>query len=80
MRHIFKFLLFTIFILQLISCGADLNMKKGDKFYALGEYYDAADQYKSAYAKTPVRTMQLIYLQTPGIRRVNKPWGANSYL
>ena len=59
MRHIFKFLIFTIFILQLISCGADLNMKKGDKFYALGEYYDAADQYKSAYAKTPVKERTL---------------------
>jgi outer membrane protein OmpA-like peptidoglycan-associated protein len=55
MQHIFKFLIFTSFILQLISCGADLNMKKGDKFYALGEYYDAADQYKSAYAKTPIK-------------------------
>ena len=37
----------------LVGCGADLAIKKGDKFYALGEYYDAAAQYKKAYAQTP---------------------------
>ena len=38
----------------LMGCGgADQAMKKGDKFYALGEYYDAAEQYKKAYAQTP---------------------------
>lgn len=28
-------------------------MRKGEKFLALGEYYDAAEQFKKAYAKTP---------------------------
>jgi len=37
----------------LISCGADVSEKKGDKYYALGEYYDAAAQYKKAYSRTP---------------------------
>ena len=32
----------------LVGCGADSHMKKGDKFFALGEYYDAANQYKKA--------------------------------
>ena len=32
--------------------GADQAVKKGDKFYALGEYYDAANQYKKAYSQT----------------------------
>jgi outer membrane protein OmpA-like peptidoglycan-associated protein len=36
----------------LASCGADTAMKKGDKFFALGEYYDAATQYKKAYSQT----------------------------
>ena len=35
------------------SCGADHYMKKGDKFLAIGEYYDAAEAYKVAYNKTP---------------------------
>ena len=36
-----------------MSCGADQAMKKGDKFYALGEYYDASVQYRKAYSKVP---------------------------
>lgn len=39
--------------LLLMSCGIDKNLKKGEKFLALGEYYDAADQFKQAYTKTP---------------------------
>lgn len=39
-------------ILLLASCGAEKNMKKGEKLLALGEYYDAAEQYKQAYRKT----------------------------
>jgi outer membrane protein OmpA-like peptidoglycan-associated protein len=37
----------------LISCGAEQAIKKGDKFYAVGEYFDAAEQYKKAYSQTP---------------------------
>ena len=36
----------------LTGCGADSHMRKGDQFYALGEYYDAAAQYKKAYSAT----------------------------
>ena len=35
------------------GCGAEKNMKKAEKFMAIGEYYDAASQYKQAYSKTP---------------------------
>lgn len=37
----------------LAGCGAEKNMKKAEKFMAIGEYYDAASQYKQAYSKTP---------------------------
>ncbi len=43
----------------LVGCGADGAMKKGDKFYALGEYYDAATQYKKAYTQTPTKDRKL---------------------
>ncbi|MBR5037697.1 MAG: OmpA family protein [Prevotella sp.] len=49
----------TLFLLLLVvmfsSCGADLNMKKGEKFLAIGEYYDAAEQFKQAYSKTSAK-------------------------
>lgn len=45
---------FTVLVAALLSgCGADSHMKKGDKFYALGEYFDAAAEYKKAYSATP---------------------------
>ena len=34
-------------------------MKKGDKFYALGEYFDAATQYRKAYGQTPTKERQV---------------------
>lgn len=37
----------------LASCGAEKNLKKAEKYMAIGEYYDAATQYKQAYTKTP---------------------------
>ena len=43
----------------LTSCGADTAMKKGDKYFALGEYYDAATQYKKAYAQTKAKDRPL---------------------
>ena len=43
----------------LTGCGADQAMKKGDKYYALGEYYDAATQYKKAYSQTPAKERAL---------------------
>lgn len=45
----------AVMAVALASCGADSAMKKGDKFYALGEYYDAATQYKKAYSATPAK-------------------------
>ena len=42
----------------LAACGAEQAMKKGDKFYALGEYYDASTQYRKAYTQTPTKERQ----------------------
>lgn len=39
----------------LAGCGAENNVKKGDRFYVLGEYFDAAAEYKRAYMRTPVK-------------------------
>ena len=41
------------------SCGAERNIKKGDKLFAIGEYYDAAEQYRQGYAKIPAKNRSL---------------------
>lgn len=43
----------------LTGCGADQAIKKGDKALALGEYFDAATQYKKAYSQTPPKQRKL---------------------
>ena len=61
MRTLFTYSLLAIAVVMLLTgCGADTAMKKGDKFYALGEYYDAAAQYRKAYTQTSTkeRTMR----------------------
>ena len=45
----------AISCLFLISCGIEQNLKKADKHLSLGEYYDAATQYKKVYTKTPTK-------------------------
>ncbi|MBO5187089.1 MAG: OmpA family protein [Prevotella sp.] len=55
MRRIHIILYTVILSALLVSCGADSAMKKGDKFYALGEYFDASTQYKKAYSATPAK-------------------------
>ena len=46
-------------LVVLSGCGAEQAMKKGDKFYALGEYFDAATQYRKAYSQTPAKERTL---------------------
>ena len=58
--HQYSFLYFSLFTLSFFtflfsSCNAESSMKKGDQYYALGEYYDAAAESKAAYSKTPTK-------------------------
>ncbi|MBO4658481.1 MAG: OmpA family protein [Prevotella sp.] len=55
MRTFRLFPALLIAMLLATSCGADKNLKRGEKYLALGEYYDAATEYKTAYSKTPAK-------------------------
>ena len=48
----FHLLLILVGVGLLSSCGADNHLKKGDQFYAIGEYHSAAAEYKKAYSRT----------------------------
>lgn len=62
-------------VVLLMGCGAEQAMKKGDKFYALGEYYDASTQYRKAYSQTPSKERkqrgQLALKMAECYRRIN---------
>ena len=59
MRKSLYLIYLCVIVVLLSSCGADQAVKKGDKFYALGEYFDAASQYKKAYSQTPAKERNL---------------------
>ena len=46
---------FTALLLIITGCGADNYARKAEEYYAIGEYYDAAEEYKKAYSNTPVK-------------------------
>ena len=52
-KHDFWFVLTLVLLVS--SCGIDRNIKKGEKFLEIGEYFDAAAQFKTAYQKTPAK-------------------------
>ena len=53
MRVFYKLFSIVIVVTLLTGCGADKAFKKAESLYAIGEYYDAATQYKKAYSQTP---------------------------
>ena len=57
-RHLY-IIYIALCSLLLLSCGAEKAMKKGDQFYAIGEYYNAAEQYRKAYSQTPAKERDL---------------------
>ena len=55
MKNYYGYILVWVLVWTLASCGADAYMKKGDQYFAIGEYFDAAEQYKKAYTNTPTK-------------------------
>ena len=50
MRRLYIIICVAVVAMFLTGCGAEQAVKKGDRFYALGEYYDASTKYKKAYS------------------------------
>ena len=46
-------ILLLLCCMLMTGCGLERNLKKAEAFLALGEYYDAAEQFRQAYQKTP---------------------------
>lgn len=57
-NRLLVFAIFSCVAVTLGSCGVERNIKKGEKFLSLGEYYDAAAQFKTAYQRTPPKDRQ----------------------
>ncbi len=57
MKKSILYIVFGLFCLNMLlsGCGADQNVKKGDAFFAIGEYFDASAEYKKAFSRTPTK-------------------------
>lgn len=55
-KSYFSLLILVFFALSLLlSCNAETSLKRGDQYFAIGEYYNAAGEYKAAYTRTKTR-------------------------
>ncbi len=52
MKNIFRHITYTtILLLFFASCSSEKAIKKGDQYFAINEFFEAAKQYKRAYSK-----------------------------
>lgn len=59
LKNKMKFYHILFVLLILTSCAAENAVRKAEKFYAIGEYYEAGQQYKKAYAHTKSKDHKL---------------------
>ena len=50
-----KAIYILIAVLLAVACSSEKELKKGDQFAAVMEYYEAAREYKKAYRKIPAK-------------------------
>ena len=56
MKHIVNIIPLLAALIIAAACSTpEKHMKKGDMFFACGEYYDASLEYKRAYSSTPAK-------------------------
>ena len=51
----FHLIIYILACFVLIACSLERAIKKGDQHLSVGEYYDAAVQYRKAYQQTPTK-------------------------
>ena len=71
-------------MLCLSGCSVQKQIKRADKKFAIGEYYNAADIYKQCYSrlssqKDRVQKGYVAYQQGECYRLINNPRAVNAY-
>ena len=84
MRRSIVYILIVALIAGLSSCSLKSRIKRADKKYAIGEYYDAAEIYKQVYSRVnpkPDRELKgrIAFSQGECYRILNSPKAVNSY-
>lgn len=82
-RNILVFVLCSL-LLVLSGCSIQRKIKRADKKFAIGEYYNAADIYKSCYSRLSTKKDRelkgyVAFKQGECYRLINNPRAANAY-
>ena len=72
MRKLFYLISMVMVSAVITGCGPEQALRKAEKHYAIGEYYDAAAQYKKTYSKTPSKEREKRGLLTSSIFQTQK--------
>ena len=57
-------LLCAVMVLGLGSCSVNARIKKADKKFAIGEYYEAGEIYRQTYKRVPSKDKKLIIISS----------------
>jgi len=84
MRRYVLYIVGVLLLFGLSSCGIKGRIKRADKKYAIGEYYDAADIYKQVYGRISSKTdkplkARVAFYQGECYRVLNNPKAVNCY-
>ena len=79
-----KYFYILLAVLTLTGCSIQQRIKRADKKFAIGEYYAAADIYKSCYGRISAKTDKplkgyVAYKQGECYRLINNPRAVNCY-
>lgn len=79
-----KIIYIFIAFITLSSCSIQQRIKRADKKFAIGEYYEAADIYKSCYSRLSTKKDRelkgyVAYRQGECYRLINNPRAVNCY-
>ena len=84
--RIYKYSLLAILVAMILlpGCSIQKRIKRADKKFAIGEYYTAADIYKSCYGRLSSKTEKQLkgyvaYKQGECYRILNNPRATNCY-
>ena len=76
-------LLCAAMVLGLGSCSVNARIKKADKKFAIGEYYEAGEIYRQTYKRVPSKDKKLrahvAFMQAESQRIINNTRAASSY-
>ena len=83
MKKALGFGLLLLVLISMVSCSINARVKKADRKYAIGEYYEAGEMYRQLYRRIPTKEHSLrahvAFQQAESHRILNNTRAASAY-